>query len=120
MDEKILKWLYDIKFAIEEIDSYFDNKEKNFFEYKKNVMLKRAVERDLEIVGEAVNRILKRDETFIKEISNSRSIISLRNQVIHAYDNVSDENIWSILITHLPKLKTEIDSLIEKANKKTT
>jgi uncharacterized protein with HEPN domain len=116
MDEKILKWLYDIKFAIEEVDNYFDEKERNFFEYKENVMLKRAVERDLEIVGEAINRIIKSDENFIDQISNARSIVGLRNQVIHAYDNISDENIWSVLITHLPKLKKEIDDLIEKNN----
>lgn len=47
MDEKILKWLFDIQFAIEEIESYFHEKERNFFEYKANTMLKRAVERDL-------------------------------------------------------------------------
>jgi uncharacterized protein with HEPN domain len=79
-------------------------------------MLKRAVERDLEIVGEAINRIIKSDENFIDQISNARSIVGLRNQVIHAYDNISDENIWSVLITHLPKLKKEIDDLIEKNN----
>lgn len=67
MDEKILKWLYDIKFAIEEINSYFDRRERDFFEYKKNLMLKRAIERDLEIIGEAVNRILRRDETLLKK-----------------------------------------------------
>lgn len=116
MDEKILKWLYDIKFAIEEVESYFDERGRNFFEYQENVMLKRAVERDLEIVGEAINRILKRDENFIEQISNARSIIGLRNQVIHAYDNISDENIWSVLTTHLPKLKKEIDHLIETNN----
>lgn len=75
-------------------------------------MLKRAVERDLEIIGEAVNRIIKRDDSFIKKISNSKAIIGLRNQVIHAYDNISDENIWSILINHLPKLMLDIDKLI--------
>jgi len=41
-------------------------------------------------------------------------VIALRNQVIHAYDNISDENIWSILINHLPKLKFEVDTLIEQ------
>ncbi len=50
MDERILKWLYDIKLSIEEIESYFLNKEKNFFEYRKNTMLKRAVERNLKLL----------------------------------------------------------------------
>lgn len=77
-------------------------------------MLKRAVERDLEIIGEAVNRILKRDELFIEKISNAKAIISLRNYVIHAYDSVSDENIWSIITNHLPKLRNEIEELIAK------
>lgn len=75
-------------------------------------MLKREVERDLEIIGEAVNRILQRDSNFENRISNARAIIGLRNQVIHAYDNISDENIWSVLINHLPKLKIEIETLI--------
>ncbi|MEY4572055.1 MAG: hypothetical protein RLZ10_1281, partial [Bacteroidota bacterium] len=42
----------------------------------------------------------------------AKSIIGLRNQVIHSYDNISDENIWSILITHLPQLKLEINLLL--------
>ncbi len=113
MDERILKWLYDIKIAIDEIDWYFINHEKDFLKYKQNLMLKRAVERDLEIIGEAINRILTRDSTFETKITGARSIVGLRNQVIHAYDNISDENIWSILINHLPKLRVEIEKLIE-------
>ena len=61
-----------------------------------------------------MNRILKRDNSFENKIANSKSIISLRNQVIHAYDNISDENIWSILMIHLPKLKSEINNLIDE------
>lgn len=112
MDERILKWLYDIKFTIAEIESYFVNEERSFFEYKENVMLKRAVERDLEIIGEAVNRILKQDSSYEKIISEAKSIIGLRNQIIHSYDSISDENIWSVIINHLPKLKIEIEELL--------
>jgi uncharacterized protein with HEPN domain len=112
MDERILKWLYDVKMAIDEINSYFEGQERDFFKYRQNLMLKRAVERDLEIIGEAVNRIIQRDITFEAKITNARAIIGLRNQVIHAYDNISDENIWSILLNHLPKLQTEVINLI--------
>lgn len=73
MDERILKWLYDIKLAIEEVDSYFLAHPKDFFQYKQNVMLKRAVERNLEIIGEAVNRILTRDGEFLRNITNAKS-----------------------------------------------
>lgn len=49
MDERILKWLFDVKMAIDEIDGYFTKEEKDFFKYRSNLMLKRAVERDIEI-----------------------------------------------------------------------
>jgi uncharacterized protein with HEPN domain len=113
MDERIKKWLFDIKIAIEEIDSFFLDREMDFFAYQEDLMLKRAIERELEIIGEAVNRIILRDPEFESKIKDSRNIIGLRNQVIHAYDNISDENIWAILINHLPKLKSEIASLLE-------
>lgn len=115
MDERILKWLFDVKMSIDEINEFFHNEEKDFFKYRNNLMLKRAVERNLEIIGEAINRIITRDSTYNKEITNAKAIIGLRNHVIHAYDTISDENIWSILTNHLPKLKIEIENLIQKA-----
>lgn len=115
MDEKILKLLFDIENFILEIESFFTNIPKDFFQYQNNTMLKRAVERNLAIIGEAVNKIIKKDDSYLNEISGAKSIIGLRNQVIHAYDNVSDENIWSVLINHLPKLKIEIKLLINKS-----
>ncbi len=116
MDERILKWLYDVKMSIEEIDSFFEPIEKDFLKYRQNKMLKRAIERNLEIIGEAINRIITRDSSYAEKITNSKAIIGLRNQVIHAYDNISDENIWAILINHLPKLKKEIDELLNVNN----
>ncbi len=113
MDEQILKWIYDIAFSIEEIENFVRPVNSNFFEYQKNVMLKRAVERNLEIIGEVMNRIIKKDPDLAKRITSSRSIIGLRNQIIHSYDNISDENIWSIVTAHIPKLKFEITDIIK-------
>jgi len=76
-------------------------------------LLKRAVERDLEIIGEAVNRILKKEPEF--PIEYAKRIVRLRNQIIHAYDSISDENIWAIISKHIPNLKEEVLSLIEKS-----
>ena len=61
MTEKQLKLLYDIKLAIEEIESYFISETQTFDNYKRNSLLKRAIERNLEIIGEAINRLLKED-----------------------------------------------------------
>jgi uncharacterized protein with HEPN domain len=110
MDEKILKWLYDIRNAINEIDGYFANVPLDFTQYQNNTILKRAVERDLEIIGEAVNRILNKEPGF--PIENARRIVGLRNQIIHAYDSISDENVWAIIIKHIPLLKSKVEDII--------
>ncbi len=110
MDERILKWLYDIQDAISEIDVFFLEFPKDFDQYRSNNILKRATERNLEIIGEAVNRILTKDPDF--PIENAKRIIGLRNQIIHAYDSISDENIWAIITKHIPILKDEIESLL--------
>lgn len=99
--------------AIDEIDLFLSNEDKNFSNYSKNILLKRGVERNLEIIGEAVNRILKENPEFA--IRNAKKIVGLRNQIIHAYDNISDENIWSIVIEHIPNLKTEIENKINNS-----
>ena len=112
MDERILKWLFDVKIAIAEIESYFENSEMDFFKYRENLMLKRAVERDLEIIGEAINRISKHKDAEI-EIKNTHKIIGTRNRIAHEYDNISDEVIWTIIIKELPKLKKEVISLMK-------
>jgi uncharacterized protein with HEPN domain len=75
-------------------------------------LLKRAIERNLEIIGEAMNRILKEDPYF--PIDNARRIIGLRNQIIHGYDSISDENIWGIIKNYLPNLKSEVNTMINK------
>lgn len=111
MDERVEKWLYDIRFSIEEIEKFLENTERTYASFKQNLMLKRAIERNLEIIGEAINRILARQPDI--EISNARKIVNLRNLVIHSYDSISDENIWSIVINNLPALKIEIQQLLD-------
>jgi len=110
MDERVEKWLYDIRFAIEEIDGFLYENKKTFDSFRQNILLKRAIERNLEIIGEAVNRILSKDENIA--IENAKKIVGLRNHIIHSYDNISDEVVWAIVINHIPKLKNEIDKLL--------
>lgn len=107
----IKTWLYDILKAIEEIDSFFQIKEKTFTEFHNDIKTKRAVERNLEIIGEAVTRIKKQDASF--SLANDRKIIDTRNRIAHGYDTVSDDVIWSIVINHLPLLKIEVEKLLK-------
>ncbi|MBC7689576.1 MAG: DUF86 domain-containing protein [Aquabacterium sp.] len=110
MVNDVKTWLYDILNAIMEIESFFNDSTKEFSKYQNDLRTKRAVERNIEIIGEALSRILKRDETII--ISNSRKIIDTRNRIIHGYDSVSDDVIWGIVIRYLPILQTEIQILL--------
>ncbi len=90
MDIRIKTWLYDIQQSIEEIFMFL-GEERNFYSYKADLKTKKAVERNLEIIGEAVNRILKTDNNF--KLINEKNIIGTRNRIIHSYDNISDEII---------------------------
>jgi len=85
--------------------------QKIFSIYQNNTVIKRAVERNLEIIGEAMNRIIKVYPDI--PITDSKNIIGLRNQIIHAYDNISDEYIWSVVSKHLPVLKSEVEKMIQ-------
>jgi uncharacterized protein with HEPN domain len=69
------------------------------------------VEREFEIIGEAMKRLEKIDSTL--EISSKKQIINMRNRVIHGYDKVDNEIVWGTIIRHLPKLKQEIDNLLK-------
>ncbi len=111
MENDIKTWLEDIRNAINEIEHFLSGK-KLFSEFQRDLKTKRAVERNLEIIGEAVNRILKTDPNF--KITHARKIVDTRNRISHGYDTVSDEIIWAIVIRDLNNLKEEIDILLEK------
>lgn len=112
MDKQIGKWLLDVINVINEIESFFEENEKHFEQYKKSTLLKRG------IVKMSWNSRWSDQSYFTKEpeiaISNARQIVQFRNWVIHSYDNISDENVWAIVINHLPKLKEESQKLLEE------
>lgn len=111
MDNKVNSWLEDILRSIDEIFDFLPEK-RDFIEFQKDLKTKKAVERNIEIIGEAVNRITNYKIAGI-EIRNARQIIGTRNRLAHEYDNISDEVIWTIIVRELPKLKDEITKLIE-------
>ena len=112
MDNDIKTWLYDILSSINEIESYYIDTPKIFEIYENDIRTKRAVERNIEIIGEAMSRILKHDNKI--DISNSRKIIDVRNRIIHGYDSVSDDVIWGIIVKNLPVLQKEVEKLLNE------
>lgn len=111
MTERIEKSLYDILHAIQETESFLHDEIPTLEVFRSNVLAIRASERNLEIIGEAVNRILKEDPGF--PITDAYRIIGLRNQIIHGYDSISVENIYSVIVNHLPLLRTEVQQLLK-------
>lgn len=110
MDKEIKTWLFDINSAIIEIDGFFEEGKKVFENYRRDIKTKRAVERNLEIIGEAIKRILDRDKNI--SLTNARKIVDTKNRIVHGYDTISDDVIWGIIINHLPKLKIEVEELL--------
>ena len=112
MKTEIKKFLYDIQESINSIFEYI-GKSKDFKEYRKNKLLRRAVEREFEIIGEAMNKILKIDKNL--PVKHARRIVDLRNWVIHGYNKVDDVIVWGIITNDLPKLKAEVEKLLDIA-----
>lgn len=112
MDEYIEKYLTDVLNSINEVESYFRDRPKIFEDFTNDILRQRAIERNVEIMGEAINRILKIDPHF--QLSNARAIVNTRNRVIHGYDSVTTEFLWSLIIRHIPALKTEIEEIFSK------
>lgn len=110
MDSEIQAWLYDILNAIIEIESFVPDSNIDIDLYRQDIKTKRAVERGLEIIGEAMNRVLRKDDSII--LSNARKIVETRNRIIHGYDSVSDETILGIVIYHIPVLKQEVSAIL--------
>ncbi|SHJ46202.1 Uncharacterized conserved protein, contains HEPN domain [Tangfeifania diversioriginum] len=109
MTDTIRKYLYDILESAESIEKYIENID--FFQYQKNKMVRRAVEREFEIIGEATKALLKLNDKI--KLSSEKRIIGMRNRVIHGYDKIDDGIIWGTIKNHLPVLKKEVKELLK-------
>ncbi|MDC7174593.1 HepT-like ribonuclease domain-containing protein [Bacteroides cellulosilyticus] len=110
MDEYIEKHLIDVLNAINEVESFFADRPKLFQEFQNDMLRQRAVERNIEIMGEAINRILKANPEF--QLTNAKAIINTRNRVIHGYDSVTTEFLWSLIMKHIPALKNDVENIL--------
>jgi uncharacterized protein with HEPN domain len=110
MSIEVKKLLLDIKESILSIDDHLEGR-RIFEEYRANKTKRRAVERELEIIGEALSKLLKINPGI--QISYTRQIVNLRNKVIHAYDAIDETIIWKIVMVDTPVLLKEVQQLLE-------
>jgi len=104
------KYLYDIQQAAMRVADFTGGK--RFEDYHDNAMLRAAVERQFEIIGEAVAQLVKLDEKLAARLSGHRRIIAFRNILIHGYTDVDERLVWDVVETKLPVLRHEVAMLL--------
>lgn len=112
MKYEVEKYLYDIRNATGLLRDFTSGR--SFVDYQNNAMLRAAVERQFEIVGEAVSQLAKVDEESASRITGYQRIIAFRNVLIHGYADVDDRLVWGVVINDLPALARDIEELIKK------
>jgi len=110
MDDRTRAWLYEILKAIQEIESYFEEHEKNLDHFTAQVIKKRAVERNLEIIGNFLGKVA----THLPELKlfHVEKITDTSNRLMKGDVQVSEDLIWDILANDLPRLREEIHLII--------
>jgi uncharacterized protein with HEPN domain len=87
-------------------------------DYARNRLLRYAIERNFEIIGEALLRLERTDPATAARISDYRSIIGLRNRLVHGYDSINDARVWEIVQDYLPVLRREVDQLLREVEER--
>lgn len=105
------KYLYDVQQAAARISEFTLGK--RFEDYQSTPMLRAAVERQFEIIGEALARLARLDETVVARVSEHHRIVAFRNILIHGYADVDDRLVWDVVQSKLPVLRREIEELLK-------
>lgn len=110
MDEQIIKSLNDIRSSISNIELFCSSRPKEYQTFCDDICFRSAVQWEIAIIGEAMNRILKACPDI--PITSARRIVDTRNYLIHGYDSLRADLIWAIVVNHLPLLKAEVEKLL--------
>ena len=111
MNDRTRKLLFDVLDSCRSIRQWCATR--SFSDYEAERQFRRAVEREFEIIGEALNRLDRTDPPTAARISELRRIVDFRNRIIHGYDTVDDTVVWGIVERHLPALVKEAIGLLE-------
>ena len=106
------KYLYDIRRAVELLTEFTAGKA--FEDYERDAMLRAAVERQFEVIGEATAQLAKVDSTLVARIREYRRMVAFRNILIHGYADVDDRLVWDVVEAKLPNLREDIETLLRE------
>jgi uncharacterized protein with HEPN domain len=113
MDNRAKKLLFDVLVSGRSISEWCAGR--SFAEYLEDRQLRKAVEREFEVIGEALNRLIRVDSSVAEQIEELNQIVSFRNRIIHGYDAVDDAIVWGIAESHLPRLTARVERLLTDA-----
>jgi uncharacterized protein with HEPN domain len=112
MDSHEKKLLFDVLESGRSVRQWCE--ERDFGKYEADRQLRRAVEREFEIIGEALNRLSRLSKTTAARIPALPRIVGFRNRIIHGYDTIDDAAVWGIVQSHLPQLLSEVEALLRE------
>jgi uncharacterized protein with HEPN domain len=115
MRPDVLKLLEDMRQAAEHVLAFAAGRAAR--ELETSALLRSAVERQFEIVGEALNRLVKIDRALAERIPDHRLIISFRNRLVHGYNEIDYAVVWDAIHTSLPGLLAEVNALLDEGTK---
>ena len=118
MELEAKKYLHDMRTAAELIANFTEGK--SLADYEADAMMRSAVERQFEIIGEALAKLTHRDPATASRISEHRRIIAFRNILIHGYAEVDVRVVWDIVTTKLPTLRDEVEALDRELERDTS
>jgi uncharacterized protein with HEPN domain len=104
------KYLFDIRRAADRIARFCEGR--TFDSYRNDELLRSAVERQFEIMGEALSQLARHAPDVAGKIQDHRKIIAFRNILIHAYATVDDRIVWGVIEGNLPALRASLAALL--------
>ena len=109
--------LYDMLAAANAIGSFIEGR--TFEEYASNLMLRSAVERQFEIIGEGMSRALRTEPGLARCLDEARGVVDFRNVIAHGYDSLSHRTVWDLATGHLPRLRAAVAELLDSRREST-
>jgi len=107
---EVLKLLWDIAEACALMAEFTEGK--TYADYVSQKMLRSAVERQLEIAGEALSQVLRLEPDLADRVTQARDIVAFRNRLIYAYGTIGHDIVWGIVQRDVPFLRREVDALL--------
>jgi len=109
MLHKTRKLLLDISLSCRELSDFIEGK--SFEDFQNNRMLQLAIEREFEIIGEALYRLAAIEEEVLAiKIPEYRKIIDFRNIIAHGYDIIDEAALWDFAVNRVPELVEKIEN----------